>query len=234
MAGTVSIELNDFDAIQAALDNVGPLHELLGFGGATGYQATALGLVSSQTVIQTRPTASPVPCVKTTTDNCLNYPMPSEHVRVISTSASSVLQRHYCTHVHVAESYFGHLHSDWYSRLDNVLVNLGRLQSGWWGAESKPPRISACRDLEQVGSYLPSHTKQPEVEVDESTGSVSLIWSQQSPAASVTLVFTGDGTVIGVVIGHSFKARWKHSVTNDRAILNALSVATAKVVLFTK
>ncbi len=233
MPSVASIEIGDSDALEAALNDIGLLHDIVHTGKPTNVQSTVAAQNWSRMIIQdgSRQT-SMFGTVGATTGSFMSYPVPFGKFHLVPTLSNSALPLQYCTHLQVVDCGFGHhAQSDWYARLNSILVSLGRLQPGWWGAGSLAPRISACRDLERVGFYLPAHAKQPDVEVDESTGSVSLIWSQHSPSTSVTLVFTGDGSVIGIVIGHSFRARWKHPVSNDQAILNALSVATARVVL---
>ena len=112
----------------------------------------------------------------------------------------------------------------WYSRANGIVMSLRRLKQGWAGEGSVAPSDTVCRDIETVSGYLPSGTKQPEVEVDETTGTVTLVWPRSDYSSTFSLVFTGAASVMGILLGSEASQSWKHPVYQEATIARALEV----------
>lgn len=114
--------------------------------------------------------------------------------------------------------------SGWSSVFDRLLVELGRLKEGWEGEGSVAPSAKTLRDVEQALSVLPASTREPEVEVDSSDGSISFRWWSQDLSKSATLSFLGNGTAFIFAMNRNGATKPPAivSVTDELGILDAI------------
>jgi len=82
--------------------------------------------------------------------------------------------------------------------IDSALMDLA---NGWAGPGSLAPSAAVVRDALRLADLLPRGTSLPDVEVDDSTGHVSLIWWDESRRITFALSLTGSEHVIGTMSG---------------------------------
>lgn len=113
---------------------------------------------------------------------------------------------------------------DWLRRAAKILEDLESLPESWAGPEGVRPSHAVLRDVERVVNYLPSKTETPEVEVDHTTGFVTLTWWSPSAEASFSLVFVDGGRVVGVTsrVSGEVLPPWKYDVRDERKIVSSI------------
>jgi hypothetical protein len=77
-----------------------------------------------------------------------------------------------------------------------MVRRLGRLRDGWAGAGTKAPTERTLNDVEIFLSCLPSKRREPELEVDQDDGSVTMRWISNDSSRSISAVFAGLGHVV--------------------------------------
>lgn len=81
----------------------------------------------------------------------------------------------------------------WSAMLEKLILELGRMQDGWDGPDTVAPSIAAQRDFEATLTAFPKNANEPELEVDGSTGAISVRWWSAQRDRSLVLNFVGDG-----------------------------------------
>lgn len=84
------------------------------------------------------------------------------------------------------------------SRTEKICRDLERLEDGWCGAGSLAPSRRTLADLDLLLNAIPHEARAPEVEVDESTGFVTLRWAGAGQPVAFSFVLRGDGQAIAV------------------------------------
>jgi len=84
----------------------------------------------------------------------------------------------------------------WAATLERLIIEVGRIQDGWDGPGSLAPSSSVQRDFEAALGVLPGSTAEPEIEIDGSTGSITVRWMNEIAASAAVLTFMGDGHCI--------------------------------------
>ncbi|WP_156527955.1 hypothetical protein [Bradyrhizobium stylosanthis] len=86
--------------------------------------------------------------------------------------------------------------------------------------------INAAR---QIASYLPVLARLPEIEIDDSVGSISLIWRDDRRENSYSLEIPNARYVVGIGIGKRFSnARpWRHRISDERRITAEIQSSAA-------
>jgi hypothetical protein len=121
---------------------------------------------------------------------------------------------------------------DWARHLDRVVSSLGRLKDDWAGPSSLAPSQAILVDLETVLRVLPSNTKEPEVDVDPSDGSVTVRWWSADEKTAFAMSFLGNASVYGITtcaIGISPSA-WHFAVSEETKILDAIETRVGSVI----
>lgn len=123
--------------------------------------------------------------------------------------------------------------SGWFSKIDKIITELGRLKIGWDGEAAQPPSQLLLNQIEQVLQALPQETKEPEVEIDPSDGSVVTRWWGEGNASAFSLTFTGNGKVYGVAssTAEEVPASWECDVHDETKIEDRISHPLVRKVL---
>ncbi|MGY3035923.1 hypothetical protein ACVIIV_005093 [Bradyrhizobium sp. USDA 4354] len=82
---------------------------------------------------------------------------------------------------------------------DKIVRELGRVRDGWAGPGTVAPSKRVLADVETVAMRLPLNLKTPLIDIDEEDGSVALRWIAADKESSFSLVFRGNGKVLGVL-----------------------------------
>jgi hypothetical protein len=82
---------------------------------------------------------------------------------------------------------------------DKIVRELGRVKDGWAGPGTVAPSKRVLADVETVAMRLPLNLKTPTIDIDEEEGSVALRWIAADKESSFSLVFRGNGKVLGVL-----------------------------------
>lgn len=124
--------------------------------------------------------------------------------------------------------------SGWYEKLDRIITELGRLKTGWDGDTAPAPANSLLNQMERVLRTLPHATREPEVEVDPSDGSVVARWWGEDNQIAFTMTFTGNGKVYGIIssINETPPPSWECSVQDETKIVDRINHPLVHKVLF--
>lgn len=106
----------------------------------------------------------------------------------------------------------------WHAHAGTIIRKLARLKEDWAGPGSVRPSPLVIAAVERVASYLPGSTRMPEVEVDDSTGEVTLLWWAEDLSSSFSLVFPDGNTVLGVssALDGKYPPIWRFSIAEER------------------
>ncbi|HKR92648.1 hypothetical protein [Novosphingobium sp.] len=112
----------------------------------------------------------------------------------------------------------------WSSCVERMVLDIGRLEAGWDGPGSIAPSPQLLRDIEKTLSVLPVHTREPDVEVDSSDGSVCMRWETPAEDQVLSLTFPGNGKVVFVslVFGQDPRMPASCPVGDETRILDLL------------
>lgn len=80
----------------------------------------------------------------------------------------------------------------WSAKLEKLILEVGRMQDGWDGPDTVAPPIAAQRDFEATLTAFPKDALEPELEVDGSTGAISVRWWSAERNRCLVLNFVGD------------------------------------------
>jgi hypothetical protein len=107
----------------------------------------------------------------------------------------------------------------------NIAFELRRLDVGDASSDIGKPAENVINNIEQLQSCLTKHVDAPEVEIDESSGSVTLVWIAANKRASFSLVFTNSDMVLGVSSnsGGQKVRPWKLKITARKELVKALA-----------
>ncbi|MCK1517125.1 hypothetical protein IVB22_32405 [Bradyrhizobium sp. 190] len=89
-------------------------------------------------------------------------------------------------------------------------------------ADSILPGVDVLAAAQQIVGYLPALTVLPEIEIDDSTGAISLVWRDQENAFALEI--PNSRIVIGVGFGKEFSTfkPWRHAVSDERKIMSEI------------
>jgi len=88
------------------------------------------------------------------------------------------------------------------------------------------PTSTVLKNFELISGYLPNSINIPDIEIDDSVGSISLVWVDSSVQRSFSLTIPSGGEVIGVITSTSpaRSASWKLPVSDDRKIVGKIEM----------
>ncbi len=117
-----------------------------------------------------------------------------------------------------------HIAFGWSNILERIIVEIGRLRDGWDGTGSLAPSPKVLRDVEAALSVLPVNTRDPEVEVDSSDGSVSIRWESEDFSRMLSLSFPDNGKAIVVALSRNQPPKKPYicDVADEVRILDAI------------
>lgn len=81
---------------------------------------------------------------------------------------------------------------------ERIRRDLERLKDGWGGSGTIAPSTAALAEAELLLDALPTQTREPEVEVDEETGHITLRWTPSGVATSLAFLMRGSGAILAV------------------------------------
>jgi hypothetical protein len=111
----------------------------------------------------------------------------------------------------------------WYSRSAKIVESLEELQDGWAGEDSIRPIPGIVDAIGQVALCLPASTRMPEVDVDSSSGTVSLNWWDRAEENCFSLVFPSETIVIGITSKMEHRPQsWRHEVSDEAIIADEI------------
>lgn len=124
--------------------------------------------------------------------------------------------------------------SGWFEKLDRIITELGRLKTGWDGDAAPAPANSLLNQMERVLRTLPHNTREPEVEVDPSDGSVVARWWDGDNQTAFTMTFTGNSKVYGISssMNETPPPSWECSVDDETKIVDRIEHPLVHKVLF--
>jgi hypothetical protein len=87
--------------------------------------------------------------------------------------------------------------------------------------DSVLPSREVIDATQRISGYLPVGTVLPQIEVDDSTGSLSLVWRDRLHRNAFSLEITNSDFVVGVGVGPKFSRfkPWRHPISNERKIV---------------
>lgn len=73
----------------------------------------------------------------------------------------------------------------------------------------------------RVAGYLPAGSVLPQIEVDDSAGSIAFVWRDDASESAFSLEIPNPRVVIGVAVGKAFAKYkpWRHSISEERKIV---------------
>ncbi|BAM87635.1 hypothetical protein S58_16270 [Bradyrhizobium oligotrophicum S58] len=73
----------------------------------------------------------------------------------------------------------------------------------------------------RVAGYLPTSSVLPQIEVDDSAGSIAFVWRDDASESAFSLEIPNPRVVIGVAVGKAFAKYkpWRHSIFEERKIV---------------
>ena len=113
-------------------------------------------------------------------------------------------------------------------RLETLMSDV---PDGWAGAGSLALPKPVVADVVAILPLLPAEAVMPEVEVDPECGTVTLSWMADDMSSGFSLVFVGNGCVVGVMSGELHMAPWKLMCTDlDRVRGSLIDPVTKSLV----
>jgi hypothetical protein len=116
----------------------------------------------------------------------------------------------------------------------NILDALKNTLDGWAGSGSLAPSRTAIEDFIVVSKVFGKSYRMPEIEVDTETGDIDLIWAAANYRRTFTMIFNGNGKVIGVLTCLDGKIQhdpWSLCVRDGVSILDRLNDSAVKELL---
>lgn len=122
--------------------------------------------------------------------------------------------------------------SGWSGKIDKIVTELGRLKSDWDGNGAVSPSPALINQLERALHTLPHETKEPEVEVDPSDGSVVIRWWSADGEAAFSMTFVGNDKLYAVMSSSGdASTSWQCSVRDETKIIDNIENLLIRKVL---
>jgi hypothetical protein len=108
-----------------------------------------------------------------------------------------------------------------------VAHRLARIPDIVHAPDSILPSADVISAAEKIVGYLPAETKLPQIEIDDSTGAISLVWRDSECQNTFALEIPNSRCVIGVGFGEDFSnfQPWRHLVSEELKIVSEIQTS---------